>query len=429
MLLLIACAGGEPEVPVVEAEVALASPALLDATWMVEVSKPGALDGLSGPGWQAIFEKNAAAALGAFREEGVEAGRVHAEAAAIYRQAALVSANATLGTYSAELRRDFDPTEVEYLLGVSRVIVGEVDGAREHLGRGGDNVELAAADAAWAGMLDSLELAVWDDEALYPLGEVKVGALPELANAPHYTFDIEGTDGKLELADPTVLLQAAWWHESAAVAAAGQPQTDALLGPWRLAGEDAASELPLEALFLSVWSSAGDLSYLASIEAGTPVEEALDAHATTSLYAAVVRTCHEADKGIDPDCIETASRKLGLELEGAMALSGGGVVADHRVFGSFARAGVLRAAARTEDALGNDYNAALIRTLARDASLGPASDPAFQLSLAAYHAGTRNVLSAAELLHGQVTIVPGLNAARVSLDALSLRVQFDQAGG
>ena len=112
-----------------------------------------------------------------------------------------------------------------------------------------------------------------------------------------------------------------------------------------------------------------------------------------------------------------------------MAEGAGSVQADHRMFASFARAGVLRSAARTEDALGNDYNAALIRTMARDASLGPASDPAFLLSLAAYHAGTRNVLSAAELLHGQVTIVPGLHAARVQLDALSLRVQFDHAGG
>jgi len=279
-------------------------------------------------------------------------------------------------------------------------------------------------------MLDELSYGSWDDAALFPLGEVSAGGLPELAEAPHYLFEVEGTDAKLELADPTALMQAAWWHEAAAVAAAGEGQTDALLRPWRLPGEEhpaGDAALPVEALFLSAWSSGADLAFMADL-AGGP-EKALGMHASTSLYAAAVQSCFVADKGVDPDCIETTSRQVSGELEDAMEQAAGGVQADHRMFASFARAGVLRAAARTEDALGNDYNAALIRTMARDASLGPAADPAFLLSLAAYHTGTRNVLSAAELLHGQVTIVPGLHAARVQLDALSLRVQFDQAGG
>ena len=434
LTLLIACTGGEPEVDPVEepAAAAIGTPELLGGTWMVQVSHPGGMESLSSAGWQSIYENNAAGALRAFGGEGVESGRVHAEAAAVYRQAALVAAWSTLGTYGEELRRDFDPPEVDYLMGVSSVVVGDVDAARSRLGQGGADTALAAADAAWVGMLDGLAYAGWEDEALYPLGEVASGSLPELAPAPHYLFDVEGTEAKLELADPTVLLQAAWWHEAAAVAAAGQEQTDALLGPWRLAGEErrpGAGELPVEALFLSCWSSSGDLAYVAALDEGTPPVEAMEAHAATSLYAAAAKSCHLPEKGIDPDCIETASRTVASELEGAMEQAAGGVQADHRMFASFARAGVLRTAARTEDALGNDYNAALIRTLARDASVGPAADPAFLLSLAAYHSGTRNVLSAAELLHGQVTIVPGLHAARVQLDALSLRVQFDQAGG
>ena len=434
LLFALACSGGPDETQEPVADVATVSvpTEVLATTWQAQVAAPGAMDGLTGPGWQAMFERNTAGALEAFGAEGVESGRVHAQAAAIYRQAALVAAHATLQTYGGDERREGDPDEVDYLLAVSHVVLGEDDQAAALFGKGGSAEALAAADAAWAGLAaDGFSRAAWDDDALFPLSEVAPGTLPAVTEGPHYSFPIEGVSLPLELADPTALLQAAWWHEQAAVQAMGAAEANALLGPWRLEAEEAgeqAAELPLEALFLTSWSSSSDLAFVNALEAGGDPRGTVDTFAASSAYAAVVQGCL-SDEGVDPDCLEAGSRTLANDLEAHMAEVGGGVSADHRMFAGFAKGGVLRAGARTEDALGNDYNAALLRRLARDASTGPAADPVFFVSLAAYHASTRNAHTSAELLHGQISVVPGLYGSRIALDALNLRVQRDSGPG
>ena len=58
-------------------------------------------------------------------------------------------------------------------------------------------------------------------------------------------------------------------------------------------------------------------------------------------------------------------------------------------------------------------------------SSGPSGDPLFLLKTAAWDASVRNTLRAQQTLHGQVNRLPGLDAARRSLDALAVRVSRD----
>ncbi|MCP4918017.1 MAG: hypothetical protein GY913_13980 [Proteobacteria bacterium] len=435
LLLALACTGGPDEEVAPVANDSSVPAELLAGTWQVRVAAPGGMDAFGSAGWQAMFERNATGALEAFGPQGVESGRVHVQAAAAYRQAACVAAYALVETYDGDERREGDPAEVEYLLGVSRVVLGQDDLASGHFGQGGADESLAAADAAWTALAaEPIARAAWDDDALFPLPAVTAGTLPAVVEGPHYRFTIEGATLPLELADPTALLQAAWWHEAAATQAMGAPAANALLGPWRLEIEEPgeqAAELPIEALFLSSWSSADDLAFvnaLVATEDPTSVGATVESFASRSAYAAVVQGCL-SDAGVDPDCLEAGSRSLANALEASMAEAGGQVSADHRMFAGFATGGVLRAGARTEDALGNEYNAAVLRRLARDASTGPAADPVFFVALSAYHASTRNAHTSAELLHGQISFVPGLYGARIALDALNLRVQRDSGPG
>jgi hypothetical protein len=103
----------------------------------------------------------------------------------------------------------------------------------------------------------------------------------------------------------------------------------------------------------------------------------------------------------------------------------GSAAADHRLFAQFVLAGTLRAGAEVAESFGDERGAAELRLIARDRSVDAAADPTFFISIAAWDAGQRNPVRAQELFHGYVDKLPGLQAARVSLDALNLRVSRD----
>ncbi len=433
LLLALACSGGpDTEAPEVAASEMVSAPdQLVQASWMVRVSRPGAMDGLmANPGWQSVFERNYQAAAQSFGADGAASGRMHAEAAALYRQAVLLQSAATIETFKADERRAGDPLEASYVLGLSYAVQGDLEAAAAALGQNQDSAVagLAERDAHWAASLDSL-LGLTQDAQLFGLGEVAPGSFPELAEAPHYRV-AEGLTGlQVELADPGSLIQAALWHEQAAVQAAGPEHTAALLAPWRLPGEvrpelALTEPMPLEALFLSAWTDGADLIFVDALETSADPASTVHQHAGTSLYANSIELCL-IEASVDIDCLLDGSVALSRQLEAAMATAAGAEAADHRMFASFASAGLLRVGARTAAAMGDERTAAILRVNALDRSTGAAADPNFLLSQAAWDASKRNALRAQELLHGQITILPGLQAARVSLDALHIRVSRD----
>ena len=60
---------------------------------------------------------------------------------------------------------------------------------------------------------------------------------------------------------------------------------------------------------------------------------------------------------------------------------------------------------------------------------GPATDPKFQLALAAWDASNRNALRSTELFHPNRASVDGLDVVQVSLDTFSLRVGRETSAG
>ena len=422
LLLALSCTGAEDaeNTPATEA----VPSALIEDSWMLQVAQPGKLDEvLAQKAWGEVFERRYSGAAMTF---GTESARGHAEAAAIYRQAALLQANAILSTFASDQRRDTDPAQVIYLVGVASVITGDLDTAKASLGQGGEQV--GDADAAWAQVLTAETFSLRDAPPLFSLGEVAAGGTPNAELDPTYRLPEAESGLVVEVADPTLTLQLAFWHEDAARAAGGEPWLDAWLAPWRLPLESVdaeATEQPLDALFLGVWTGTADLDFVNAL--ATDGDAALDAYAATSPYAAIVKAC-AADE-VDLDCLLDQSVALGAQLEAAMETAYGSQHADHRTFASFARAGVLRAGARLCDARGEERVAAILRLNARDRGTGPATDPKFQLALAAWDASNRNALRSTELFHPNRASVDGLDVVQVSLDTFSLRVGRETGAG
>jgi hypothetical protein len=112
-----------------------------------------------------------------------------------------------------------------------------------------------------------------------------------------------------------------------------------------------------------------------------------------------------------------------------MAAAGGGVQAFHRPFAEIARVAVLRAGMLVADGAGQYRDAGILRINALERSNGPAGDPVFLLSVAAWDAGNRNPLRAQELIHALAKAHPALEAARIPLDALHIRLSRNTASG
>jgi len=421
---LSGCTGGDDaDAATAPAAVAIVPAALAAGAWQLDVADPAALSALgANPGWTARFAWDLPAAAAAFAGDDAPSSkaalaRMHAEMGALYRQAALIQAHSILETYKPEQRRDGDPVEVVYLLGVAHAILGDREAAREHFGQsaGSGVAGLPEADAAWAGLAasDDFALNVLGASGLYGLPAVAPGQTPTPKPAPH--FSLPETVGELtvEAADPTVTLQLAMWHRAAAEAA-DPAVAAAVLSPWLLSLEPPAApgEVGLEALFLGPWPTAADLAFVATGEASEG-----------ALFDAALSAC----PGERPDlyCVQESAQNLARQLQAAMAEAGGGAHGDHRSLAAQAQLGLLRHASRRAFADGDRELGARLMIGAIDLSAGATGDPIFLLKTAAWDASVRNTLRAQQNLHGQINRLPGLDAARRSLDALAVRVSRD----
>ena len=126
LAVLFACTSEPPERepesagPSVSAE-------LVANTWQVRMSDPTARAPYEQhPGWALLFNRDLEGALRAFEEQPDDQGRarVHLELAALYRQAARLAAEATLQVYGAD-RQETDPSDVDYLVGVSEALLAK----------------------------------------------------------------------------------------------------------------------------------------------------------------------------------------------------------------------------------------------------------------------------------------------------------------
>lgn len=439
LTILGACSGGTSDVSTAPKSPGSAvDAALLGQTWQVRLAVDAARAPFEGrASWTAWFEGRRLDALRAFASEGDAVGlaRAHAEYSAIYREAARMAANATLQVYGADAQPT-DPKDTAYLLGVSGALLGD-SSTRSKLGSSSESPvsTLAAQDKAWKAWVDAG--AAWPPDAPAGTGPGAVASLgagesPGAGAVPHYLLPEQGVDTKVDAGDPGTLWALARAHEAAAVAASGESQAAVRVwvDPWRLPPEpreaSAGASIPDTFLFMSPYTSAGDVLFLSDLEREGVA--AVAAHTGDSAYAVVIGKCTK-DAGIDVDCILDEGAALGQAIESAMATAAGREDSFHRPFADFARAGLLRAADRVAWKMGDTENAGRLRILALDRSVDRARDPLFILSVAAWDAGNRNSVRAEELVHGLLTEVPGLEAARLPLDALHIRLSRNAAPG
>jgi hypothetical protein len=440
LLALAACSGEEAESPVLPAASLAVGPELVKGTWQVRMAVAATRAPFEGrSSWVAYFEGDRGTALAAFASEsdGPGLARAHTEYSAMYRQAALLAANATLQVYSADLQPS-DPAETAYLRGVSGLLTAKPEEAA-YLGRSSASTVpgLAARDKAWKAHLDAATPGIPDallQAAGASVDELSAGApgtLPgsqvEPASAP-----LVGEPGEVRIGDPTVLLTLARVHERWARAAdpASEAAIDTYLAPFRLPVEPrsqpTAAAVADPWLFMSAYTSAADMQFTALAAAGDLA--GAEALAATSAFGAIAKAC-TTDK-VDPDCVIEQAGLLGSAIEDGMAAANGGQVdAFHRPFSNFARAGVLRAADLWARARGESEASGILRINAQDRNTDRARDPVFTMFLAAWDAGNRNTPRATELVHQTISMLPGLVEARAPLDALHIRLARNSAPG
>jgi hypothetical protein len=450
-LVLFGCGGESSEATATGANTAsgalgVLAPDVLGTTWQVRMAVAATRAPFEGrEGWTGWFGGRRVAPLEAFRtEKDAQAqARAHTEFAAAYRQAAVLAAHATVQVYGADAQ-DTDPAETSYLVGVSGAVLNDATW-RAKLGAASASkvTTLAAQDKAWAAWASSG--ASWPADAPanagpgVPAAELTSG-LPDAGALPHYALPERGGPLLVDAGDPGTLWVLSRWHEARARAAAPESAAlvDALLDPWRVPAETKSAAVVPEVvpdpfLFMSTSTNRGDLAFLADL-ARTGVG-AVAGHAKDSPFAAIAQFCTQAPAAggapvLAVDCVLDESAALGRAIEDGMKAANNGVEEGfHRAFADFARVGALRAADRVAVAMGDMDTAGRLRINALDRTVGPTTDPVFLASVAAWDAGNRNSVRAEEIVHGLLPELPGLDAARIPLDALHVRLSRNAAPG
>lgn len=439
LLSLAGCGGTTHDVAAeIEKPSTSVTPELLATTWQVRMAVDAARASYEGrASWLAYFQGKRSEALNAMAAESDPAGlaRLHAEYSAMYRQAALMAANSTVNVYGVDAQAS-DPLEASYLLGVSGALLGDVSW-RGKLGAAGASAvkTVAERDAAWKKWADA--------GAAWPPDEVAAGSpgapadasalLPDAGTLPHYEMP-ERVEGGLVAkgGDPGTLWALARHHERKANEAAPDvaDAVATLIDPWRLPAEPLSASgsgaYPDTFLFMSAATTAGDALLLSDL--ARDGYAAVEKHQGDSPYAVVVKRC-TTGQTVSVDCVLDEAAALGQAVEEAMAKAAGKQDTFHRSFAEYARVGLLRAADRAAWALADREGGGRLRINALDRSVGNTLDPLFLISVAAWDAGNRNSVRAEEIVHAQLSEIPGLDAARLPLDAMHIRLSRNAAPG
>ncbi|MEQ1569644.1 MAG: hypothetical protein ABMA64_28675, partial [Myxococcota bacterium] len=219
---------------------------LAEHAWVVAFADEASLGRYAAnKGWVSlVMKRNYADAVRELGPEGgLPAARAHSEQAAVYRQAALLSAYSLIEVYG-NTPEPTDPVGVAHLLTVAYAITGKLDLAREQDAKAAALVgdPTAAWHQPWSAWLSSGGTWPPDLSGLpIALPPPRPGEFPELTELPHYSMpERGGSTASRDMADPGALVALATWHDAAAALAA----PDALPA---LRASRAGYRLPVEA--------------------------------------------------------------------------------------------------------------------------------------------------------------------------------------
>lgn len=431
------CGGSSTDGATTAAEVAPPlDEAQLDSTWVVAMAKPADFGSFGSAGWVTLLQRRdyraAVEQLGS--AGGLSAARAHAEAAALFRQAALLSSHALIETY-ASTPEDSDPVGTAHLLTVAYALTGDLDEARKAAARldGVADDPTLAWHAPWKTWLAGE--AVWPpDLSALPLElpEHAVGHWPQLPPAPHYALAVQGSESTVDMGDPGAMVAAALWHDAVARTAAGDQAgiVDAYRAGYRMPVEGpvpAAGELPMELMFGSEMLSPGDAAFLADLH-GAAGAGAVESHKDSSLLAHFASVSRTGGKVDSEKAVDVAASFRQALIARSNAKTDGNAEAHHRLFADIAHVGALRGLALVAEVEGDREVSGILRINALERSEKHARCPVGILSLAAWDAANRYPLRAQDIIHEQGQRYPSLEAARYGLDVMALRVSRERPG-
>ncbi len=415
------------------AEAALFSPAELDLLWQMKMADNAVRAPFeSSGGWiQLVMRRDLQRALaGMGGTGGLASARVHAEAADMYRQAALLSANALIETYE-KTAKDTDPAEVVHLLTLSHVLKGDREKAKSVMGSFAADVTGAwhspwsawlGSDGAWPPDLSALPLE---------LPQVAVGQWPDAPGVPTYQLPERDEEARtLDVSDPAILVALSLWHQEASLLAS--PDDKELLElygvRYRLPIEgpfSAERELPLELLFGSDFLGGWDASFMAAV-LGSDVAAAIEKYRDRSPLAMMAAKAQRDGKLDAEVSIDLVAQLRSAIVDGMSKKSEGRVEGFHREFAEIGAVGALRNLALVAERQGDRETSGRLRINALERSGKSTACPVAFLSLGAWDAENRYPTRATELLHNLIRRYPSLETARFGLEVLALRVSRER---
>lgn len=403
----------------------------LDESWQVQFATVESFAEYQSPGWLTLFQqrdyRTAANQLAGTKA----AARAHAEAAALFRQAALVTANAAIETYAATPEAT-DPVGASHLLAVAYSVQGDLEKARAASARldGVEDVTTSwhapwkawlSTDAKWPPDLSSLPIELPPNEP---------GQWPLITDVPHYSMPVQGAgDHAQKMGDPGALLALALWHEATAKKIFQDDKViDLAMARYRLPIEPAAAldaTLPMDFVYGSDFLVPGDAPFMADVVKGKGVD-AVDAHLSTSLMAQLAKASRVNGKINAEKAVDQAAAVRKELIARSQAKTGDEPQAHHRLFADVAFVGVLRNLSLLAEVEDNREEGGKLRILAMEASLEHTGCAVALMSLAAWDTGNRYPSRAQEIIHKNTIYYPSLEVARYGLDVLALRVSRER---
>lgn len=442
LALLLGCGAGAPsgDVAIVAPAVAALPEERLAAAWPLKFAAEADLGPVSGEGWTQLANRHdlAASVKAQTATGGLALARGHIEAAALFRQAALLQGNSLIETF-ATTPEPTDPVGVAHLLTVGYALNGKWAEARQWSAKlDGVTDPTTPWHAPWKAWLASAapgsdQGPVWPPDLSGLPGAPEAptpGGWPEVGELPHYSLPEVGGTASRDMGDPGALVRLAIWHEAAAVAAAPDHAAalHAYVAPYRLPAEpmDAATPAPPELLFASELLVPEDAAFLADLRSkGLPaVEEWRD----RSLLAELAVRSRGPSGKIDPLLAADQVGALRESLVSTSAARAGGAMVWHRTFADIATVGATRNLALVAEAEGDRETAGRLRIAAMERSQKETANPSGLMALAAWDAGNRYPMRAQEILHSHLSRFPALEVARYGLDVLALRVSRERPG-
>ncbi|MFT4627167.1 MAG: hypothetical protein ACI8PZ_005848 [Myxococcota bacterium] len=418
---------------------AVISDAFLDRTWVVEMASEEAFQPYANKaGWVTLLMKRnyeGAAKLLDSDPGGLAGARVHADMAAMYRQAALLSANSLIQVYG-ETPEDTDPVGVAHLLTVAYAINGRLDDAKAQSARLTEVKDDPTGPwhepwKAWLGAGDPWPPDLSDLPLDFPASEP--GTPTPSLSVPHYELHEQGVDSIREMADPGALVALAHWHDAVGASLAGDAagQLDVYRAGYRLPVEAAVTPgapLSMEFLFGSDLLVGEDGPFLAELH-GPAGAAAVDTWKDRSLLAAIAHAGRVDGKMDAERTVDIVSELRNRLLERSKARTEDTVQGHQRTFSDIAFVGMLRSLALVAEIEGDREVSGRLRINALErAGDKSTACPTGLVALAAWDASNRYPTRALDIVHVQSRRFPALEAARYGLDAMALRVSRERPG-